>query len=203
MLKDRLHNKAWYFATISGWYALTLIFLLIAFKPYISFFDRSSAHLVSTTQTSKAINRPAQTVLSGRPIRLVIPASSIDIPLHEGYYSATTNSWTLSGYYAQFDMDSSLANNNSGQTFIYGHNNDFVLGALRHQTPSDNAVAYVYTSNGYIFEYQFESASSLSPTDTSVLSYSGSPQLLIQTCTGSLDEWRTEYTFRFLKVTTT
>jgi hypothetical protein len=199
--KTRIDKR--FIATISGYYLLIALILVAAFKPYISVLDRSSEKLASVVQAPAQLSdRTSQNSISGRPVRLVIPVSSIDIPINQGYYSAASNSWTLSGYYAQFDMSSSLANTASGQTFIYGHNNDFVLGALRHQTPDINAVAYIYTSNGYLFQYSFVSARSLSPTDTSVLSYSGAPTLLIQTCTGSLDEWRTEYSFKFVKVTT-
>jgi hypothetical protein len=99
-------------------------------------------------------------------------------------------------------MVSALANNAAGETFVYGHNNDFVFGSLRHKTPAIGSVALLYTDNGHIFEYHFSAVTSLSPSDTSVLDYSGTPILLIQTCTGSLNEWRTEYTFQFYKVIT-
>jgi LPXTG-site transpeptidase (sortase) family protein len=139
-------------------------------------------------------------LVSGLPDRITIPASGVDLTVIPGYYDSSTDSWTLSGYDAQFAMISALANNEAGQTFIYGHNNDYVFGALRHVTPSVGAQAFVYTTNNHIFAYNFTSVQSVGPNDVSILNYSGSPSLLIQTCTGSLNEWRTEYTFAFNKV---
>lgn len=138
--------------------------------------------------------------ISGRPVRIVIPDSQVDLPIDPGYYDDTTGSWTLSGYRAQFAMMSTLANNLGGDTFIYGHNNNYVFGALRHHTPAVGATAYVYTDNGHIFTYTFVSSSSYDPNDTSVLDYNGPSILTIQTCTGSLNEWRTMYRFIFNSV---
>jgi sortase (surface protein transpeptidase) len=97
-------------------------------------------------------------------------------------------------------MISAVANNTSGDTFIYGHNNDYVFGAFRHITPTPGATAFVYTANGHIFDYTFDSSLNLSPDDTSILTYQGPPVLTIQTCTGSVNEWRTMYRFNFDKV---
>jgi hypothetical protein len=144
-----------------------------------------------------ASSRPA---ISGRPVRIVIPASGVDLPVDPGYYNVATGEWTLSGYHAQFAMMSSLANDQGGDTFIYGHNNNYVFGALRHHTPLPDATALVYTDNGHVFTYSFISSSSFVPTDTSVFTYSGPPMLTIQTCTGGLNEWRTMYKFRFIGV---
>ncbi len=157
---------------------------------------------VALTKASTYVAQNSRTVqrISGIPIRLVIPGSAIDIPVNPGYYNAATGQWTLSGFDAQFASVSSPANNVTGETFIYGHNNDFVFGSLRHNTPLAGSLALLYTSNGHIFSYTFQSVVSLGPTDTSVLDYNGPPILMIQTCTGSLNEWRTEYTYSFNKV---
>ena len=135
--------------------------------------------------------------VSGRPVRIVIPDSAVDLPVDPGYYDSITGNWTLSGYRAQFAMMSTPANNLSGDTFIYGHNNNFVFGALRHRTPTPGATALLYTDNNHIFAYSFVNSSSYSPDDTSVLTYTGPSMLTIQTCTGSLNEWRTMYRFVF------
>lgn len=148
---------------------------------------------------------PAVKVISGVPVRIVIPGSSwlgqvVDLPVDKGYYDASTGEWTLSGYHAQFMTISSLANNVSGQTYIYGHNNDYVFGALRHVTPAVGAQALLYTDTGHVFSYSFTSVTSVAPDSTAVLDYHGPPILTVQTCTGSFNEVRTLYTFTFDKV---
>jgi len=137
-----------------------------------------------------------QAVISGRPVRIAIPASGVDLPIDPGYYNVATGEWTLSGYRAQFAVSSALANNAAGDTFIYGHNNNYVFGALRHHTPLPDSPAIIYTDTGHVFTYIFVGSTSFVPDDTSALTYSGPPMLTIQTCTGSLNEWRTMYRFR-------
>jgi LPXTG-site transpeptidase (sortase) family protein len=137
---------------------------------------------------------------SGQPDRITIPSEDLDLPVIPGAYDPSTDSWTLSGYKAQFATASAPANNVGGETFIYGHNNDYVFGALRHVTPSVGAEAFVYTTNGHEFAYSFQKTWSVGPYDVSTLHYQGPPILLIQTCTGSFNELRTMYLFNFEKV---
>lgn len=161
---------------------------------------------IVTTEPQKAeplkAAPPAFIPISGKPVRLVIPDSNIDLPIDEGFYNETDGSWTLSDFHLQYAMMTMLANNHTGNTFIYGHATDRVLGTLTRQTPTVGSLAQVYTDNGHIFTYKFQSSRSLTPDDTSIFSYSGPPILTVQTCTGSVSEWRTMFTFTFEKVST-
>jgi hypothetical protein len=161
--------------------------------------------ITRTAQKPLAPLVPNFNVISGVPVRIVIPDSSyhgvvVDLPIDEGYYDQSTETWTLSGYRAQFMMISSLANNYEGDTYIYGHNNDYVFGALRHVTPAIGSTALLYTSNGHIFSYSFVSVSNVGPNTTTVLNYQGPPVMTIQTCTGSFNAIRTLYKYNFVKV---
>lgn len=145
---------------------------------------------------------PKIVAVSGIPDRITIPSAykNIDLSVVPGVYDPTTDSWTLNGYLAQFATVSAPANNIGGETFIYGHNNDYVFGALRHVTPSVGTKADVYTTNGHEFAYTFQKTWSVGPYDVTTLDYQGPPVLLIQTCTGSLNQYRTMYLFTFEKV---
>lgn len=164
----------------------------------------SVAAKASTAPASESTITPptksAVPLIAGTPIRVVIPSRYVDLPVIPGTYDKATDSWTLSGYDAQFATASEPANNIGGETFIYGHNNDYVFGALRHATPDAGAEAIIYTSNGHEFAYRFEKTWSVGPYDVATLSYQGPPVLLIQTCTGSFNELRTMYVFAFEKV---
>lgn len=144
--------------------------------------------------------QPEFVLVSGKPVRLVVPASGIDLPIDEGYYNEATGAWTLSPSHAQFAMITLLANNHSGNTFIYGHGTDQVLGQLVSKPPITGSIAEVYTDNGHVFTYTFQSSRDMTPADTSIFSYTGPPILTIQTCTGAVSEWRTMYQFAFNKV---
>jgi hypothetical protein len=196
----QLRTKVRYYSSVSTIYVLTLLFAVTAFAPLIESKPANSYALTNAVQKPYAPAPHNVSVISGRPVRIVLPASNVDLPVDEGYYDSQTGGWTLSGYRAQFAMISTLANNVAGDTFIYGHNNDHVFGALRHVTPAPGAQALIYTDNGHIFEYSFVKSFSLAPDETSVLSYSGPPIMTIQTCTGSVNEWRTMYRYSFVKV---
>jgi sortase family protein len=184
-------------------YSLTVGFIwFTAIHPLHSLSHVRTVALTKAQQHPYVPTAPKVPVISGRPVRIAIPDSAVDLPVDEGYYNSTDNSWTLSGYHAQFAMISTLANNTAGDTFIYGHNNDYVFGALRHNTPAAGAPALLYTDNGHIFAYSFVSAHSVAPDDIGalILKYNGPSMLTIQTCTGSLNEVRTMYSFVFDEV---
>lgn len=148
---------------------------------------------------------PSADEISGIPVRIVIPDSAyagkhVDLPIDKGYYDPASNSWSLSGTRAQFMTISAEANNFAGDTYIYGHNNDSVFGALRHTTPSVGSTALIYTSNGHIFSYHFVGSTNVAPDATEVLNYQGAPIMTIQTCTGSFNEVRTLYRYAFYEV---
>ena len=133
--------------------------------------------------------------ISGIPVRIVVPSLAIDIPIQPGEYDGATDSWTLGGYVAQFATMTVPANNQQGNTFIYGHNNRYVFGPLKHlQT---GAEIIVVTSNGNQFTYIFESARTVIPEDVTLFNYQGPPILTVQTCTGAWHEKRQLYQFKF------
>ncbi|HEX4774584.1 MAG TPA: sortase [Candidatus Saccharimonadales bacterium] len=193
-----LVEKVRYYSSVSTVYLLTLLFAFMAVHPPA--YKKQAVILARAVQLSSLPAAQHITVITGEPVRIVIPGSGIDLPVDQGYYNSSQASWTLSGYHAQYAMISQLANNVAGDTFLYGHNNNYVFGALRHNTPAVGAQALIYTDNGHIFEYNFVSATSLAPDDASIFSYEGPPVMTIQTCTGSLNEWRTMYRFNFVRV---
>ncbi len=156
------------------------------------------AHAAPISNNAKP-KKPGVIVISGRPVRIVIPDSQIDKPIDPGYYNAD-GTWTLSVDRAQFAMISSPANNIAGNTFIYGHGTWAVFESLADVTPVPGATALVYTDNNHIFEYSFQNRRDLTPNDTSVLDYSATPILTVQTCSGSFSQWRSMFQFGLTRV---
>jgi hypothetical protein len=192
--------KTKYFVELASLYLVTVLLCGYAIHPQRHLVYHKTIALTRVQQTPSLPSTPKIVVVSGLPVRIVIPSESVDLPVIPGYYNSSNDTWTLSGYKAQFAMVSTLANDYGGNTFIYGHNNNFVFGPLRHVTPALGAQAVLYSSNGHIFSYTFQKVASVGPDDTTVLNYDGPPILTIQTCTGSLNEWRTMYTFAFEKI---
>ncbi|MDB5165716.1 MAG: hypothetical protein JWM00_606 [Candidatus Saccharibacteria bacterium] len=173
-----------------GWYAL---------RPP-SFVQHTAYASTVTKAMEAAADLSEPRMISGQPIRVVIAESGIDLPVDEGVYNSTDGSWTLSESHAQYATLTSLANDHSGNTFIYGHGTDQVLGALANVPPAVGSSALIYTSNGHVFSYSFRDLVAILPEDTSIFDYQGPPMLTIQTCTGAVSEWRTMFHFTFNEV---
>ncbi len=146
--------------------------------------------------------KPARSI-SGTPTRIVIAAADIDLRVDKGGYNETTGTWTLSPTHAQFATETMPANNAKGMTFIYGHGTDAVFGKIGKNPPPLGTKAKLYTSNGHVFTYVLQEVRDFEPSDTSVFAKatSGAPRLVVQTCTGMFDQWRTMFTFSLEKST--
>jgi hypothetical protein len=159
------------------------------------------AEQVSISTYKKPTALPPK-VFSGKPVRIVIAAAGIDLPIDDGIYNSSDGSWTLSDTRAQFALLSRLANDHAGTTFVYGHGTDAVFGKIGNNPPAIGTIAELHTDNDHIFTYSLQTVKNYEPSDTSIFDdmSSGSPQLIVQTCTGAFSEWRTMFTFRFEKV---
>lgn len=140
---------------------------------------------------------PAPEVISGHPNKITVPSLGINLPVVDGAYNAKTGAWTLTGSSAQYALPSTLPNNDSGNTLIYGHYNKQVFSSLHNVKPG--AEVYVETQNGYRFVYKFDNSEALNPADTSVFLYKGAPRLTIQTCSGVYMQNRQMYYFSFVR----
>lgn len=186
-----LLKKTKYYSSIAGLYLLMLLFGVYIFEPLPP--SRSNHVLAAQIKADRAA--PIKPMVAGMPSRIVIPALGLDLPIDKGYYDASEASWTLSGYRAQYAILSPLPNDTSGNTFIYGHNNPYVFGPLKHIAPG--ARAEVYTTDHHVFNYTFTNTDAVTPDNTSVLMYQGPPIMTIQTCSGVWNEQRQMYTFKF------
>lgn len=189
----QLANKARYFSSVTLIYLVTLLFAYSVFNPSIIYHSRAEA-----LKSSNEFVPTPKKIIFGMPVRITVPSQGVDLMIRQGEYNPVDNSWTLSGYDAQFAMATSLPNNNTGNTFIYGHNNMHVFGPLKKLQPGQQA--FIYTDNNHIFTYTYENATEVSPEDTSVLHYRGHAILTIQTCSGNWNEWRKMYKFDFTRV---
>ncbi|HEY8886792.1 MAG TPA: sortase [Candidatus Microsaccharimonas sp.] len=131
---------------------------------------------------------------SGTPTRIVIPSIGVDVGVGVGSYNPSDGTWTLDNERAFYADASVPVNNNNGVTLIYGHARRAVFGRLGEVT--DGSDATVYTDTGYSFHYIYESKQDVSPTDISILRDDGAPTLVLQTCSGPWDAYRTLVSFR-------
>ncbi len=148
--------------------------------------------VVHKPQLPKVRVVPATT---GVPTRIVIPSLKIDLVVGVGSFNAASRSWTIDASRAFYADISLPANNSNGRTLIYGHAQWQVFGNLPDIRPQAEAI--VYTDSGYEFHYSYQSRTDVVPTDTTIFSASGPPTLVLQTCSGNWDAYRTMYYFKF------
>lgn len=121
--------------------------------------------------------------IQGKPVRILIPALSINLPIVDGKYDSTNQIWSVSGVAANYATNTPLINNKGGRTIIYGHAVMSILGKLQDVKKGD--IAYIYTDNGHIFQYKYTSSEVVKPQDTSVFDHlKGSAGIYVMTCDG-------------------
>jgi LPXTG-site transpeptidase (sortase) family protein len=157
----------------------------------------------ATSQAQVVLNKPKvpteiKTPLSGKPVRIILPAQSIDVSVVNGYYVPSKKSWYVAPAAANYAPNTALINNSKGTTLIYGHALSYVFGATKNIKKGDTAI--VYTDNGHIFQYVFDSEISVNPTDVEIFSeVSGNPTLKLMTCGGTWYQNRRIMAFNLVK----
>jgi sortase (surface protein transpeptidase) len=139
--------------------------------------------------------KPSATLVTGEPVEIAIPSLHMDLQVIPGVYNAKSGQWTLTLDKAQFAAPSVQPNNETGNTFIYGHYRPEVFAYLHHIKPGAEAI--VTTDNGYVFTYSFQNSLAYDPGDTSIFTYRGAPRLTIQTCSGTFLQNRQMYYFQY------
>jgi LPXTG-site transpeptidase (sortase) family protein len=158
------------------------------------YFQNSSVNATPKLPASLVTTKSTTTVTSTVPMRtalpthISVPATGVNVDIDPGYYDKKTQTWTLSDTKAYFATVSTVPNTVGGGTYIYGHNRASVFAHLNGMKDGDEA--YVTTSDGKVFTYSLIDIEDVTPTNLSLLQYSGKPTLILQTCAGFLDEYR-------------
>jgi LPXTG-site transpeptidase (sortase) family protein len=154
---------------------------------------------VATTNNTVANNDQSQGYITGMPVRVTIPSLGINLPVIPGYYDAKSQAWTLTTTKVQFATLTSQPNNQSGNTFLYGHARTNLFGKLPKIQAGTEAV--VTTDNGHTFYFTLDHTRVVSPSDSdAVLGYAGKPILTLQTCVGLLYQNRELLIFNLARV---
>ena len=138
------------------------------------------------------------TLMTGNPLRLLIPSLEIELPIINGVYNEQAKSWTLSSDKVQYASITPSPNNRGGNTYLYAHNSNALLGSLHNIKTKE--FAYIITDNGLTFSYLYEGSVEVSPQNTDLLKYKGAPILTIQTCSGSFYQNRQLFSFSLSSV---
>lgn len=170
---------------------------IIGFLPlqYIRMQREHALANASTINIPAVAPTPAPQVISGHPDKLIIPSLNMELAVLDGTYDKKSGEWTLSGKSAHYALPTTLPNDTSGNTLIYGHYNKYVFNRL-HKVEL-GAEARVSTREGFVFVYKFVGTEIVDPADTSIFTYQGPSRLTLQTCTGALMQNRQMHYFAF------
>ena len=135
--------------------------------------------------------------LSATPNRIIIPEKSVSVPVEDGVYDSISKKWTLGSKTAHHALITPNPNNQSGNTFIYGHNKRDVFGPIVDLNPG--AEALIETDEGITFRYVLRSVKDVDPSDISLFEYEGPAILTVQTCSGAWYEQRRLFTFELME----
>lgn len=130
-------------------------------------------------------------VTSVYPQELVINGLGIDLPIFPA--KITQNNWQTTTQGVSYLQNSPLPGE-TGNSILYGHNWESLLGRLPLIKPGDTLV--VIFSNGIRKKFQVMYTTIVNPDNTSILINSHDKRITIYTCTGFLD------TKRFVAVAT-
>ncbi len=194
MKKRRAHTNRFVYGAILGMnLAVATMFTAVLFPREKTEYAYAATHIPAKPPILKT-----REAVVGTPNRVVVSNVAIDIPVTPGLYESESQTWTI-GYGTAYHADRSVPSNDSnGNTLIYGHADWAVFGKVVDL--KEGSTATVYTNEGTVFTYTFESNVQVEPNDTSVLNSSGPPKLVLQTCSGPFDIYRTLVTFKLTGV---
>jgi LPXTG-site transpeptidase (sortase) family protein len=174
-----------------------IINLVVGMTFYVLYLFHIAPPVMAMTDTSIPVVMKLKPIAatSGIPTRIVVPSIGVDVSVGVGSYNPSDGTWTLDDERAFYADASVPVNDNNGVTLIYGHARSAVFGRLGEVTDGNDAT--VYTDTGYTFHYVYESKQDVVPTDTSIFRDDGAPTLVLQTCSGPWDAYRTLVSFQF------
>ena len=169
--------------------------VFLAAPSLISYFKitPAMATVAVVTPDTSVIKNTDEPLISGKPSHITFPSYGIDKEILPGTFNATDGTWTLSDYGAQYATVTPEPNNRTGNTFIYGHNNQRVFGKLL--SASVGLEAIITTENNHTFRYKLVTIADVKPEDTSMLAPHNAPILTVQTCSGLWSENRRMFVF--------
>ncbi|RJR15362.1 sortase [Candidatus Microgenomates bacterium] len=119
------------------------------------------------------------------PLILQIPAAHISVPIQTT--ALTDNRWPTTTQGVTYLANSPLPGDR-GNSIMYGHNWENILGDLTKVKPGDTIS--VSFNNALVKDFRVSYVQIVSPDQTHVLSPTSDSRLTIYTCTGFLDSKR-------------
>jgi LPXTG-site transpeptidase (sortase) family protein len=173
---------------LSPTWQLLLFYVVVAGVVGFALFERHTNTLALQHASAAAASavqsaQKSTVVISGKPVRVLIPSAGIDLPIVDGTYDSDKKLWSVSYVAANYATNTPLINNSKDRTIIYGHALKNIFGNLQNVKEGDKA--YIYTDNGHIFGYTYASTQIVLPNNTDVFNQlTGPAGVYLMTCDG-------------------
>lgn len=125
------------------------------------------------------------TIQSAKPLKLYIPKIAKILYISDGY--VIDNRWAISETGVSYLISSALPGQ-VGNSVIYGHNTNDILGYLPQVSAGDPV--YIVLANGDYVKYEVAETKVIQPSQVEILKSSSDSRLTIYTCSGFLDTAR-------------
>ena len=158
------------------------LFLVILGVGLISFASAEKITWITKTPlvASQKVEKPSE-----KPIKIYIPKIKRTLNISDGYISG--DRWAISDTGVSFLTTSALPGK-MGNSVIYGHNTQGILGGLWRVSTGDNI--YIVLANGEFVKYQVAETKEIKPSQVEILNNSEDSRLTLYTCSGFLDTAR-------------
>ena len=138
-------------------------------------------------------------LIQGRPSRLLIPSVDIDLAIMDGSYDPVQKRWLVNGDKIHYVTNTPFANNKKGNTILYGHYYQWVLGKTDKLKRGDTL--YIFTANDKVFKYKLIKSEIVQPNVTDVFKVNTEePVISLITCEGRFAQARRLMYFKFVEV---
>ncbi len=142
--------------------------------------DLKHPFLKPKTQTAAQVFVPSK-----EPATLYIPKLSRTLAVSEG--EVVNDRWSIAPSGVSY-LKTSAAPGNVGNSVLYGHNRQNILGDLYLVKKGDNI--YIVVKSGNIVKYEVTETKEVTPESVEILNSSADSRLTLYTCSGFLDSAR-------------
>ena len=160
-----------------------LSLILIILGAALIVYPVANKALATITPTIK--QQVISTNTSSKPAKLYIPKLTKILYISNG--QVVGDRWAISETGVSYLVSSALPGQ-TGNSVIYGHNRNDILGYLPKVTSGDPV--YVVLANGDYVKYEVAETKVIQPSQVEILNQSQDSRLTIYTCTGFLDTAR-------------
>lgn len=165
-------------------YTSILGLLLLAGGLFLVLFSNIDRFRLSRDEQAGSASPVADSSVDA-PVKIFIPKIGRYLPVENG--KVVNNRWEVSERGVSY-LSSTPAPGQAGNTVMYGHNKDAILGRMQNLAAGD--IIYILGKSGAIYKYTVFETKEITPQQVEILNQTQDRRLTVYTCSGFLDQSR-------------